>query len=146
MKEAYSFTKGFSGYHQIKFSKEDRHKTKFAIEWGSFQYTTMPFSLKNALVIFSKVVVDEFKDFIHKFLEVYLYEWIVFNPLNKHVQKLRLMLDMCRQLQISLNMRKFILCSPFRVLLGHNVHKDGLIVDPTKVIVIVYLATPTNVK
>ena len=106
----------------------------------------MPFSLKNALVIFSKVVVDEFKDFIHKFLEVYLYEWIVFNPLNKHVQKLRLMLDMCRQLQISLNMRKFILCSPFRVLLGHNVHKDGLIVDPTKVIVIVYLATPTNVK
>ena len=34
--EAYSFTDGFSGYHQIRIHEEDRHKTTFAIEWGSF--------------------------------------------------------------------------------------------------------------
>jgi hypothetical protein len=28
--EVYSFTDGFSGYHQIQISKEDRHKTTFA--------------------------------------------------------------------------------------------------------------------
>jgi hypothetical protein len=28
--EAYSFTDGFSGYHQIKIAQEDRHKTMFA--------------------------------------------------------------------------------------------------------------------
>jgi hypothetical protein len=28
--EVYSFTDGFSGYHQIKIAKEDRHKTTFA--------------------------------------------------------------------------------------------------------------------
>jgi hypothetical protein len=32
----------------------------------------MPFGLKNAHAIFSRVVVVAFKDFIHKFLEVYL--------------------------------------------------------------------------
>jgi hypothetical protein len=36
-KEVYSFTDGFLGYHQIRISKEERHKTKFATEWGSFQ-------------------------------------------------------------------------------------------------------------
>jgi len=42
-KEAYSFTNGFSGYHQIKIALEDKSKTNFAIEWGCFQYTVMPF-------------------------------------------------------------------------------------------------------
>jgi hypothetical protein len=57
----------------------------------------MPFGLKNALAIFSRVVIVSFKDFIHKFLEVYLDEWIVFSLLKGHVEVLRLMLDRCRQ-------------------------------------------------
>jgi hypothetical protein len=31
----------------------------------------MPFGLKNVLAIFSKVVVEAFKEFLHKFLEAY---------------------------------------------------------------------------
>jgi hypothetical protein len=34
--EAYSFTYGFSGYHQIGIVPKDMHKTTFSIEWGSF--------------------------------------------------------------------------------------------------------------
>ena len=68
--EVYSFTDGFSGYHQIRISPEDRHKTTFATEMGSFQYIVMPFGLKNAPAIFSRVVISAFKEFIHKFLEV----------------------------------------------------------------------------
>ena len=51
--EMYSFTDGFSGYHQIGITKEDRHKTTFVTEWGCFQYTVMPFGYKNAPTIFS---------------------------------------------------------------------------------------------
>ena len=70
--EMYSFTYGFSGYHQIQITKEDCHKTMFVIEWGCFQYTIMPFGLKNAPAVFSRVVVTVFKDFIQKFLQVYM--------------------------------------------------------------------------
>jgi hypothetical protein len=42
-KETYSFTNGFSGYHHIKISQEDQHKNNFTTEWGSYQYTIIPF-------------------------------------------------------------------------------------------------------
>jgi hypothetical protein len=50
--EAYSFTDGFSGYHQVRIAKEDQAKTTFATKWGSFAYKVMPFGLKNALQYF----------------------------------------------------------------------------------------------
>ena len=62
--EMYSFTDGFSGYYQIRIAKEDHHKTTFVTEWGYFQYTIMSFGMKNALVVFSRVVVAVFKYFI----------------------------------------------------------------------------------
>ena len=71
-REAYSFTDGFLGYHQIKITSEGRRTTTFATEWGYFQYTVMPFGLRNVPAIFSLIVVATFKEYIHKFLEVYL--------------------------------------------------------------------------
>lgn len=71
-KEAYSFTDGFSAYHQIKIVPGDRSKTTFTTKWGFLQYTIMPFGLKNTSAIFSSIVVVAFKEYIHKFLEVYL--------------------------------------------------------------------------
>ena len=76
--EMYSFTDRFSGYHQVRIMKEDRHKMTFVIEWGCYQYIVMPFGLKNAPAIFSRIVVSTFKDFIHKCLEVYFDDWTLF--------------------------------------------------------------------
>jgi len=144
--EAYSFTDGFSGYHQIKISKEDRHKTTFATYDGCYQYTVMPFGLKNAPSIFSRVVVAAFREFIHKFQEVYFDDWTLFGLLNNHIEQLRLMFDRCRKCQIALNLKKCIFCSPFGILLAHVVCKQGLIVDPTKIAIIVNLPPPTSVR
>jgi hypothetical protein len=94
--EAYSFTDGFSGYHQIKIAQEDRYNTMFVIEWGSYQYTVMSFGLKNALAIISKVVIVVFKNCIHQFLEVYLDDWTIYSLLKNHVEVLCLMLERCR--------------------------------------------------
>ena len=93
--EMYSFIYGFSGYHQIRIAKEDWYKTTFVTEWGCFQYTVMPFGLKNVPVIFSQVVVVAFKYFIHKFLQVYMDDWTVYGLIRDHLANLRLMLERC---------------------------------------------------
>ena len=106
----------------------------------------MPFELKNAPTIFSRLVVVVFKEYIHKFVEVYFDDWTVFGLLKKHVEALRLMLAKCKQHQISLNLKKSIFCVPFGILLGHIVSRQGLIVDPAKIAIIVNLPPPNSVK
>jgi hypothetical protein len=106
----------------------------------------MPFGLKNAPTIFSRVVVEEFKEFMHKCLEAYFDDWTIFSLLKNHIECLRLMLDKCRQCQIALNLKKCIFFSPFGVLLGYIVCKQGLLVDSSKIDIIVYLTPPTSFK
>ena len=122
------------------------YKTTFAIEWGSYQYTLMPFGLKNAPTIFSRATVAALKDFIHKFLEVYLDDWTVFSLLKDHVEIMRLMLERCRKCHISLNIKKCVFITLFGILLGNIVCKKGLIVDPTKFFIIFNLPPPKSVR
>jgi hypothetical protein len=105
----------------------------------------MSFGLKNAPAIFSRVVIAAFKEFIHQFLEVYLDDWTVYSFLKDHVEVLRLMLERCRQCQILLNIKKCIFGTSFGILLGHIVCKQGLLVDPSKIAVIVNLPPPKTV-
>jgi hypothetical protein len=56
------------------------------------------------------------------------------------------MLDRCHQLQISLNLKKCIFFTPIGILLSHVVWKEGLLIDPTKIVAILENITPTLVK
>jgi hypothetical protein len=106
----------------------------------------IPFRLKNEPAIFSRVVVKEFKEFLHKFLEAYFDDWIVFSLLQNHIECLRLLFDNCRKCQIALNLKKCIFFSPFGVFLGHIVCKKRLLVDPSNISIIVDRPPPTSVK
>ena len=99
----------------------------------------MLFGLKNAPGIFSRVVVTAFKDFTKKFLQVYMDDWIVYGLIRDHLENLRLMLEQCRQHQITLNSKKCIFYVPFGMLLGHIVCKQGPLVDPANIVLILSL-------
>jgi len=96
--------------------------------------------------IFSCVVIVVFKEFIHKFLEVYFDDWTVFGLVKCHLVSLCLMLDTCLRYQIALNLKKCLFCTPFRILLGHVVCKQGLMVDLANIAAIVNLEAPRSVK
>jgi len=106
----------------------------------------MPFELKNVHAIFSLVVIVTFKEFIHKFPEMYFDDWTMFGLGKRHVASFRLVLDTCRRYQIALNLKNCIFYVPFGIFLGHVVCKQGLMVDLAKIDVIVNLEAPRNVK
>jgi hypothetical protein len=106
----------------------------------------MLFALKNAPAVFSQIVIAAFREFIHKFVEVYMDDWMVYNLLKYHVGLLWLMFDQCHELHISLNLRKCIFFVPHGNLLGHIVCREGVLVDPTKFAVILNMLPPTSAK
>ena len=106
----------------------------------------MLFGLKNAPAVFSRIVIASFQEYIHKFLEVYMDDWIVYILLKDHATLLRIMFDRCQKLQISLNLKKCIFVVLFGMLLGHVVCRQGVCVDPAKVVVIVHKEAPEIVK
>jgi hypothetical protein len=66
--------------------------------WGSFDYDVMLFALKNDLVVFSRIVIVSFWDFIHICIEFYMDDCMVYILLKKHKGLLCLIFYHCKQL------------------------------------------------
>jgi hypothetical protein len=96
------------GYHQVRIKDEDIRNIAFRTMYGHYELTVVRFGLFTG-------------EFIHQFLEVYLDDWTVYSLLKDHVEVLQLMLEICRQCQISLNIKKCIFKTLFGILLGHIV-------------------------
>lgn len=70
----------------------------------------------------------------------------MFGLMKRHVTSLRLLLDTFQRHQIALSLKKCIFCISYGILLGHVICKKGLMVDPTKIDIIVNLEVSNNVK
>ena len=115
-------------------------------EFGSFSYKVMPFGLKNAPAVFSRIVVKTFQEHIYKTMAVYFDDWTIYSTLKDNCKWLRLMLERCRQIQLSLNIKKCIFVTPIGILLGQIVCKEGIKVHFAKIKIILDLKPPINPK
>ena len=75
--EMLSFMDGFSGYNQIMMAPEDREKTSFITEWGTYCYRVMSFGLKNAGAMYQRAATTLFHDMMHRDVKVYMDYMIV---------------------------------------------------------------------
>jgi len=103
-----SFLDAFQGYHQITSAAEDREKTAFISPDANYNYTVMPFGLKNVGATYQRMMKRMFRDKIGRTVEVYIDDMVVkskwdvqriddlkevFEVLRRH--KLRLNVDKC---------------------------------------------------
>ena len=79
-------------------------------------------------------------------MEVYFDDWTIYRLLNEHIKWLRLMLEICIQIKLALQIKKCTFVTPIRKYLGHVVCKDGIKIDLTKIRVILDLKPPSNPK
>jgi hypothetical protein len=74
----YSFMDGYNSYNQVKMVEKDKEKTISISKWNSYAYNVMPFGLCNDPTTFQKMVTKTFKEYLNKFMQVFLDEFNVY--------------------------------------------------------------------
>ncbi|XP_075499334.1 uncharacterized protein LOC142537724 [Primulina tabacum] len=87
-----------TGYHQLKFRAEDIPKTAFRTRYGHYEFTVMPFGLKNAPAAFMDLMNRVFKPFLDQFIVVFIDDILVYSPdETSHEKHLHIALQTLRE-------------------------------------------------
>ncbi|KAI5336557.1 hypothetical protein L3X38_015825 [Prunus dulcis] len=97
----------YSGYNQILMHEDDKAKTSFIIERGTYCYKAIPFGLKNVGATYQRLMNNIFKEQIGKTREVYVDDMLVKGPKHAdHMKNLTKAFSLLRQYRMKLNLSK----------------------------------------
>ncbi|CAL2239241.1 unnamed protein product [Prunus armeniaca] len=136
-------------YNQIMVVEEDIHKTTFMCPGhiGVFEYTVMPFGLRNAGATYQRAMNSVFHDMIGHSLEVYMDNMVIKSQEEgDHVSNLKRAFVRMRQHKLKMNPKKCVFGVQAGNFLGFLVHQRGIEVDKNKAKSIIEALPPRNKK
>ena len=96
-----------SAYWKIQLKKKDRPKMAFLTRSGQYQFKVMPFGLNNAPATFQRLMNKVLRQYIGKFVQVYLDDVIIYsNNLNEHKRHIKAVLEKIRKANLKLKSSK----------------------------------------
>jgi len=134
-----------NAYEQIRVEPSNVWKTAFATIYGTFVSHTMQQGDCNAPATFQRLMTVIFRDFIRRFVHVYLDDIFVFsNSIEEHEKHLELVFDKLCKAQLYLEESKLDLYSKKMDCLGHIIDDRGIHVDTDKMSRVREWRTPRN--
>ncbi len=135
-----------SEFWQIRMALEDMGKTALVTKSGLFEWTVMPFRLKNATSTFARTMTEVFKNLGNSFLKIFVDDLNVHSDhWHNHLQHLEAVLSRLREVNLKLNPSKCYFAAGSVVFLGHVVSKEGTRPDPSKIDGVRGFSAPTTV-
>ena len=137
----------FLGYNQIRMDEADQEKTSFVTSQGLFCYKIMPFGLKNVCAKYQRLMNKMFAQQIRRNVQVYVDDMLVKSRRKEdHLDDLREMFDTLRSYNMRLNPSKCTFGVMVGKFLGFMVSQRGIEANPNKILAIIEMAPPRNVK
>jgi hypothetical protein len=123
-----------SGYHQIRLTPADEHKTAFCTHHGHWEFKVMPFGLTNAPTTFQSIMNTIFQPMLRKEVLVFVDDILVSSKtLVEHKQHLQQVFDILHQNQLFLKKSKCSFAQTSLEYLGHIISGTGVATDPAKI-------------
>lgn len=135
------------GYHQVEIAEQDIKKTAFSTDNGHYEFTRMPFGLKNAPSTFQRLMNSVLKEYIGKICYVYLDDVIIFSTSKEeHFDSIQKILKRFQEANLKVQVDKSEFMKQETEFLGHIVTTNGVKPNPNKVEAIVKFPIPRTNK
>ena len=136
-----------NAYHLVRIRDGDEWKTAFNTPLGHFEYLVMPFGLTNAPAVFQALVNDVLRDYINKFVFVYLDDILIFsNSPEEHVHHVRKVLQRLLENKLFVKAEKCEFHVETVAFLGYIIGSGQVKPDPVKTQAVAQWPQPENLK
>ncbi len=135
-----------SGFWHIRMAPEDMKKTTLITKTGLYDWTVMPFGLKNVTNTFTRTMSTVFKGLGDGFLKIFVDDLNVHNKdWVEHLRHLDSVFFKLREVNLKLNPRKCCFVAKSITFLGHVVNHEGTKPDPGKIDAVIHFPVPKTV-